>query len=135
MVRAVVPELHLHGLRARGETHELVAQADAEHRQPRRVENLADRLDGVIAGFGVARTVREKYAIGLHPQDLACGRPCRDYSNARATVDQHAQDVVLDAVVACYDPGAAIAFALVALAEMPMPFAPFIGPLGGHDLG
>src|SRR6267378_5992589 len=32
VVGAVMPELHLHGLRARSEAHELVAQADAEGR-------------------------------------------------------------------------------------------------------
>src|SRR6185503_12701351 len=100
MVRAVMPELHLHGLRARGEPHELVAEADAEHGQPRRVEDLADRLDRVVAGLRVARPVRQEYSIGLHPQDFARRGLCGDYGNARATLDQHPQDVVLDAVVA-----------------------------------
>src|SRR5262249_57068079 len=63
MVRAVMAELHLHGLRARGEPHELVTQADAEHRQARRVEDLADRLDGVVARLRAARTVSKDYAL------------------------------------------------------------------------
>jgi hypothetical protein len=33
MVRAVVAELHLEGLRAGGQRHDLVAQADAEGRE------------------------------------------------------------------------------------------------------
>src|SRR5262245_23908434 len=103
VVRAVVPELHLHGLRARGEAHELVAEADAEHRQPRGVEDLADRLDGVVAGLGIAGPVREEYSIGLHSENLACRCLCGDYSNARAAVGEHAQDVVLHAIVACDD--------------------------------
>src|SRR5688572_14855702 len=49
MVRAVVAELHLERLRARGEAHELVPETDAEHRDLRRVEDLADRLDCVVA--------------------------------------------------------------------------------------
>src|SRR5580765_1683139 len=119
MVRAVVAELHLHRLRARGEPHELVAKADAEHRQPRRVEDLADRLDRVVARLGVARAVGEEYAVGLEPENLSCaGRGGYD-GHARATVDQHPQDVVLDAVVAGDDAEAAIAFSLVAFAQLP----------------
>src|SRR6185436_21000857 len=59
MVSAVVAELHLQRLRAGGEAHDLVAKADAEDRDARGVENLADRLDGVVAGLGVARAVGE----------------------------------------------------------------------------
>src|SRR6266849_2221001 len=44
VVGAVMPELHLHGLRARGEPHELVAEADSEGRSPG-VDDLAGRAD------------------------------------------------------------------------------------------
>src|SRR5687768_13168805 len=51
VVGAVVAELHLHRLRAGGEAHQLVAEADAEDGNAGGVEDLADRLDGVVAGL------------------------------------------------------------------------------------
>src|SRR5437879_8895867 len=60
VVRPVMPELHLHGRRARAEPHELVAEADPESRNPG-VDDLAYRVDGVVAGFRVARTVRQEH--------------------------------------------------------------------------
>src|SRR5262245_16256529 len=60
MVRAVVAELHLERPRARGEPHELVAEANAEHRDAGRVQDLADRLDGVVARLRVAGPVGEE---------------------------------------------------------------------------
>src|SRR6267143_7079020 len=57
VVRAVVAELYLERLRARREAHQLVPEADAEHRRLGRVEDLADRLDGVVAGLGIAGSV------------------------------------------------------------------------------
>src|SRR5438105_4422007 len=49
MVGAVMAELHLQRLRARGKPHELVAKADAEDGDAGGVEDLADRFDGVVA--------------------------------------------------------------------------------------
>src|SRR5258706_11339485 len=44
VVGAVMPELHLHGLRTGGKAHKLVAEADAERRSPG-VDDFADRTD------------------------------------------------------------------------------------------
>src|SRR5690242_15766391 len=65
VVGAVVAELHLQSLRARGEAHQLVAEADAEDGQTRRVEDLADRFDRIVARLRVAGPVGEKNAVGL----------------------------------------------------------------------
>src|SRR5258706_36212 len=61
VVGAVMPEFHFHGLRAGGETHELVAEADAERRRPG-VDDFADRTDRVVAGLRVPRAVGQKYS-------------------------------------------------------------------------
>ena len=37
---------------------------------PRRVEDLADRLDGVVAGLRIARAVGQEHAVGLHASAL-----------------------------------------------------------------
>src|ERR1041384_6380327 len=132
--RAVVAELHLQRLRPRGEAHQLVAEADAEHREARRVEDLADRLDRVVARLGVARTVREKHAVRLEPENFPCGEGGGDYGNARAAGAQHAQDVVLDAVIAGDHVEAPRIPSLVALSELPAAFGPLVGLLRRHDL-
>ena len=44
---------------------QLVAEADAEHRHAGRVEDLADRLDRVVARLRVARAVGQEHAVGL----------------------------------------------------------------------
>src|SRR6185295_15719541 len=46
MVGAVMAEFHLHGLRARGEPHQLVPEANPEYGDARAVEDFANRLDG-----------------------------------------------------------------------------------------
>src|SRR6185437_7549853 len=53
MVGAMVAELHLQRAPAAGEAEDLMAEADAEHRNVG-VEKLAGRVDGVVAGLGVA---------------------------------------------------------------------------------
>src|SRR5690349_5749772 len=73
MVRPVVTELHLQRLRPGGEAHQLVAEADAEHRDARRVEDLADRLDRVVARLGIARAVGEEYAVRFELQHFPGG--------------------------------------------------------------
>ena len=53
VVRAVMAELHLDGLRAGGEGQELVPEADAEYRHLL-LKDLPDGLDGVGAGLRIA---------------------------------------------------------------------------------
>src|SRR3990172_5563790 len=65
VVRAVMSELHLDGARAGGQTHELMTETDAEHRQAR-VDNVTDRLHAISAWFGIAGAVREEHAVRFH---------------------------------------------------------------------
>ena len=78
---------------------QLVAEADAEDRDAASVEDLADRLDRVVAGLRVAGAVGQEDAVGLQRQRLARRRLRRHHGDAAAALGQHAQDVALDAVV------------------------------------
>src|SRR6266705_263586 len=97
-VGAVMPELHLQGFRARGKTHELVAEADPESRNPG-VDDFADRADCVVAGLRVARTVRQEHSVGLERDGIRCRRLRGKYRDPTAALYEHAQYVALDAVV------------------------------------
>src|SRR6185503_19080936 len=118
-----------------GEAHQLVAEADAEYRDLGRVEDLADRLDRVIARLGIAGAVGEENTIGLHAQDVARGRLRRDHGHARAALGDQPQDVVLDAVVVSDDVEARVFQLAVAGAQFPAPLGPFVRLVGGHHLG
>src|SRR6185436_19114439 len=63
MVRPTVAELELEGLAAAGEPEDLVAEADAKDGP--RFDELAGRLDRVIAGLGIAGAIREEDAVRL----------------------------------------------------------------------
>src|SRR5258707_858156 len=134
VVGTVMPEFHFHGLRARGETHELVAEADAERRRPG-VDDFADRTDRVVAGLRVPRAVGQKHSGRLEREDFLRARLRGKNRDATAALDQHAQYVALDAVVVSDDVEApAGAFANPA-AGLPPPLGPFVALGGRHDLG
>jgi hypothetical protein len=98
MVGAVVAELHLHRLRARGEPEELVAQADSEDRGAG-ADDLADRLDGVVARLRIPGAVGEEDAVGLQRQRILRRRGRGKHRDPAAALGQVAKDVVLHAVV------------------------------------
>jgi hypothetical protein len=64
VVGAVVAELHLEGLGAGGQRHDLVAQADAEGGIAV-LDQLARGVDRVVAGLRVAGAVGEEHAVRL----------------------------------------------------------------------
>ena len=77
VVRAVVAERQLVGLRAEREPDDLVAEADAEHghlAEQRRATASAAPVDR----GRVTRPVREEHAVGLAGEDLGGGRRRRD---------------------------------------------------------
>src|SRR5579862_2624180 len=86
MIRAVVAEFHLHRAPAGGEAEDLVAEADAEQRQVA-LQELLRRLDGVIARFGIARSVGEEDAVGLERQYLLGRGLRRNHRHAAAAVE------------------------------------------------
>ena len=98
VVGTVVAMTHFQGLGAGGQSQQLVAEADAEYRNIG-FQNVLDRLDRVVARLGIARTVGEKHAIRIERQHVAGRSLCRHHGQAAATLDQHAQDVQLHAVV------------------------------------
>ena len=82
-----------------GQRHDLVAEADAEGRDAA-LDQLARRGDRVVARLRVARAVGQEDAVGLERQHFGApaSAPARTVTLA-AALGQHAQDVVLDAVV------------------------------------
>ena len=98
MVGAVMAELHLHGLRAAGEAEDLVAEADAEHRHVG-LEELARRLDGVVARLRIARAVGEEHAVRRQLQHFVRAGLRGHHRHAAAVIGEQAQDVALDAEV------------------------------------
>src|SRR5438128_7453084 len=56
VIGAVMAELHLHRLAATRHTEQLVTEADAEGRYAH-ADELANRIDGVVAGLGVAGAI------------------------------------------------------------------------------
>jgi len=83
--------------RAGGPTHDLVAEADPEHRDP--AERRAGQLHGPVQHRRVARSVRQHQAVGAARLHV---RPCggvRHHDHPAASLAKRAQDVGLDAVV------------------------------------
>src|SRR3972149_6972716 len=98
VIGAVMAEFHFYRARAGGEPEELMPEADAEDGQAG-VHDCANRRDCIVAGLGVAGSVRQKHTVGLHPQNLL-GRGLGRHDGQPATArGEHPQNVALDAVV------------------------------------
>ena len=133
MVCPVVAELHLDGLRAGGESQDLVPEADAEYRNLL-LENLPHGLDGIGAWLRIAGAVREEHAVRVHGKDVLCGSGCRNNCETAAVLRENTEDVALDAEIIGYDVELGLLDVVVALAELPGADVPLIG-LGGRDYG
>ena len=94
---AVVPEGELVRAATPREAEDLVAEADAEDREP--AEQLAHRRDQVRHALGVARAVGEEQAVGPPLEDLRGGRRSRHDRDLAARHPELPQDVPLDAAV------------------------------------
>ena len=114
MIRAVMAEFHLQRLRANGQAENLVAEANAEQRNLA-LDELARRGDRVIAGLRIARAVREEHAIRLQCQRVAGGGLRRHDDHFAAAIDQHAQDIALDAEIVGDDAAACVPAARTAV--------------------
>src|SRR5438309_10021398 len=130
---AALPALHLHGLGAGGEPHELVAEADPESRNPG-VDDLADGAYRVVAGLRVARTVRQEHPVGPEREGIRCRRLRRKNRYPAAALDEHAQYVAFDAVVVRDDVKARGGALAEPAAGLPSALRPFVGPGARHDL-
>ena len=102
MVGAVVAVRHLQGPGTAGQGQQLVAQADAEQRHPRRQE-FADRGDGVIARRRIAGAVGQENAIGLHRQHLRRRGLGGHHGDLATALGEHAQDVGLHPEIVGHD--------------------------------
>ena len=133
MVGAVVPEFHLHRLRAAGQRQQLMSKADPERRQAR-VHQRANRLDRVLAGLGIPRPVGEKDPIDPQFQYLLRGRGSRQYADAATRIGQFSQDVAFDpVVVGRHMPGPGT-FACPGLLRPETAFIPLVRHVGGDFL-
>ena len=133
MIRAVMSEFHLERAATRREAQQLVTEADAEHRQAGR-DDFADGRDGVVAGLRIARAVRQEHAVRLHRQDLARRHLCRHDRKPAAARRQHAQYVVLDAVVVRDHVETRRAHRTIAGAKRPRARRPRVRRRAGDDL-
>ena len=97
MIAAVVSELELVRAAAEGETTELVAEADAEDGHA--PDHVANGLDRIIDGLGIAGAVGEKDTVGLESENVGGGGLRRDDGDFAAFAREHAEDVLLDAEV------------------------------------
>mmetsp|Transcript_53303 Transcript_53303/g.125259 ORF Transcript_53303/g.125259 Transcript_53303/m.125259 type:complete len:315 (-) Transcript_53303:5901-6845(-) len=134
MVGAVVAELHLEGLGARGQRQDLMPEADAKDRYAG-LDQLGGRLDRVVAGLRVTRAVGQEHAIRLQPEDFAGRRLGGHDGHLAAALGQHAQDVVLDPEVVGHDVELRRGLRAVAAAELPFGLRPGLHLGTADDLG
>jgi hypothetical protein len=134
VVGAVVAELHLHRLRARGEPEQLVPEADAEGGNAR-AHDLADRLDRVLARLRIPGAIGEEHAVGLERHRFLRAGGGREHRHLAAALGEVPQDVVLHAVVVGDDAQARFARRLVAGVQRPEAAVPVVGLVDAHDPG
>ncbi len=102
MVAAVVAKFHLHRFRAARQRQQLMAEADAKHRNFR-LEESFDRADSVIARLRVAWSVREENPVWVKLQHLFGRRLRRHHRQATAAIHQHAENIEFHAVIVGHD--------------------------------
>ena len=133
VVGTVVAELHLEGLGARGQGHDLVTQTDAEGGQTC-VHQGTGGGNGVVAGLRVTRTVAQEHAIRLQGQHLGRGRLGGDNGDPAAAAGQHAQDVEFHTEVVGHHVEARLRRGAVAGAKHPFSLCPLEGSVHRHFL-
>ena len=124
VIGAAVAELELEGLAAEGLAQELVAQADAEDRDPAssaavRIRRPQGSRSASSQGAGVARAVGEEDAVGLVVEDRLGRHGAGDDRHPAADLDQVAEDVPLHAEVERHDVRATGARPALRLASLP----------------
>ena len=135
VIGTVMALMHLGGLAAQGQAHELVTKADAEHGFAGFHELLNGR-DGVSAGLGrIAGAVGEEDRIGIVGQDVVCRSSGGHDGDLGTLIGEAAQNVALGAVI----DGDDVEFWVFqrAVADIPLPagLVPVIGLGSGDFLG
>jgi hypothetical protein len=134
VVGPMMTELHLQRLRAGREAEQLMAEADAEGRHAFGDEG-PDRGDGVVAGLRIAGPVGQEHAVRLQRQHHGRGGLCRHHGDVATAIDQHAQDVVLDAEIVGDDMQLAGFARRAAAVDVEAACIPGVGLRGGDHLG
>src|SRR6516225_6562710 len=101
MVRTVVAEFQFEGSAAKSKSAQLMSQTYAEDGDSPR--ELADISNGVCNRFGVAGTIRKKDAVWPEGEDVFRGSCRGDDRDIALVIDEHAKDVLLNAVVVSHD--------------------------------
>src|SRR5260370_35808805 len=95
MISAVVAEFQLEGLPSERNSGELMSQADSENRLPS--HQAPNVVDGIRAGVGIARAIREEHAVGLQGEHVLRCRTRRLDCHLTTFSEQFAQCIRLDA--------------------------------------
>ena len=103
-----------------------MSQTDAESRHAG-IQEFSDRLDCVVAGLGIARAVRQEYTVGFERQRFFGRSLRRQHGELAAPAREHAQDVVLHAVVIGDDVIFRRCRCPVPCAQRPLGLIPLIG--------
>ena len=126
-----MPVRHLHGRRAARERQQLMAETDAERRQPR-LHQFLYGADRVVARLRIAWAVRQEHAVGLEIEHLRGGRLCRHDGDVAAAIGQQPQNVPLHAEVVCDDAERVRGRHPITFAQLPAAAAPLMRDAARH---
>ena len=90
-------ELQLESLAAERDAAQLMAQANPKNRHA--AQQLLDILHGKGDRLGIAGPVRQKNTVGSHCQNIFGQRGRWDYRDGAPMINEHAQNVLLDAEI------------------------------------
>ncbi len=93
----MMAELQFEGAAAERQSAELMPEANSE--DGRAAKKLANIRDGVGDRLGIARTIREKHAVGFQRQHIFGGSFRGNHGDIAAMIDQQAKNILLDAEI------------------------------------
>src|SRR5664279_2690268 len=97
MIAAMMAEAQLVGLSAKRDADQLMSETDAEDGHA--PHHLANALLRVGHRLGIARAVRQEYAIGLEREHVLGAGRGGNHGHAAALSNQPSHDVVFDSIV------------------------------------
>src|SRR5438270_13450015 len=101
MISAMMSKFQLVSFSAQSDSRQLMSQADTEDGLAS--HQASDVVDSVSAGFGIAWSVGEKYAVRFQCEHIFGWSLRRNNRYFAALAAQFAQDVLLDPVIVGYD--------------------------------
>ena len=130
----MMAELHLERARTGGECEQLMPETNAEHRQAG-LQNRTNRRNRVGAGLGIPRPVGEEHAVRPHRHHVRRQRLRRHHCHPAAAVNQHTQDIALDAEIVGHHVKPGGRCPAKTGPKFPTAFLPGIGLFGADTLG